>query len=281
MDGDGPLLVLAGGGKRQDAGHRPSHRPPDRRARRAPPVRCSPSPSPTRRPARWRRRVEALLAPVGLRRRWWPPSTPPACACCGSTCAISAIRRTSRSTTRTTARPWSRSACAAEGLDDKSLTPGAVVQRISAAKNQMLTVADVDAGRPRSARGAAGRGVPALPGAPGGVGRGRLRRPAAPHRAPPRRGARRARLVPRALAPRPGGRVPGHQPRAVRHHPPARRRAPQRLRASATTTSRSTAGAAPTSATSSTSSATIPGRASSGWSRTTAPPSASWRRPGR
>ena len=68
----------------------------------------------------------------------------------------------------------------------------------------------------------------------------------------------------------PGGRVPGHQPGAVRAHPPARR-ARQRLRRWATTTSPSTAGAAPTCATCRTSSRIFRARGWSGWRRTTAP----------
>ena len=65
----------------------------------------------------------------------------------------------------------------------------------------------------------------------------------------------RARLPPRARR-----RVPGHEPRPVPAAAAARRRAPQPLRWSATTTSRSTASAAPTSATSSTSRTTSPTR---------------------
>ena len=76
--------------------------------------------------------------------------------------------------------------------------------------------------------------------------------------------------VPGALALPPRRRVPGHEPGAVPVGPGARGEAPQPRASSATTTSRSTRGAARTCATSSTSSATGPTRPSSSSSRTTA-----------
>ena len=70
---------------------------------------------------------------------------------------------------------------------------------------------------------------------------------------------------------RPGGRVPGHEQGAVRADPPARLRTATSSR-SATTTSPSTAGAAPTSATCRSSSRTSPAPGWCGWRRTTARP---------
>ena len=81
------------------------------------------------------------------------------------------------------------------------------------------------------------------------------------------------------LAARAGRRVPGHQPRAVPDDPPAHVGASQRVRRRATATSRCTDGAAPTSATSWTSRATIPARAWSSSSRTIARRSGSSRSP--
>ena len=112
-----------------------------------------------------------------------------------------------------------------------------------------------------------------LPRAPARRQRARLRRPAAARRRPVRAVARRPRPVPRPLALPPRRRVPGHEPPAVPVDPRARVGAPGTCAWSGTTTSRSTAGAAPTSRTSSTSSATTPRRRSSSSSRTTARPS--------
>ena len=80
----------------------------------------------------------------------------------------------------------------------------------------------------------------------------------------------RAAAVPGALPAHSGGRVPGHQPRAVRAGAAARRPATATSASSATPTSRSTPGAPPTCATSSTSRATTRTPGSSTWSRTTA-----------
>ena len=57
-----------------------------------------------------------------------------------------------------------------------------------------------------------------------------LRRPAAPGRHLAARARPDPREVRRTLPARPGRRVPGHQPRAVRADAPARRQPPQRLR---------------------------------------------------
>ena len=51
---DGPLLVLAGAGSRQDAGHHPQDRLPDRRVRLSRRAPSPPSPSPTRPRAKCR-----------------------------------------------------------------------------------------------------------------------------------------------------------------------------------------------------------------------------------
>ena len=73
-----------------------------------------------------------------------------------------------------------------------------------------------------------------------------------------RREPRRARRVPGAVPLHQRRRVPGHEPRAVRDHEPARGTLAATSWSWATTTSRSTRGAVPTSATSSSSSTTIP-----------------------
>ncbi len=86
----------------------------------------------------------------------------------------------------------------------------------------------------------------------------RLRRPPARGGPAVRRGPRRARAVPGTLALPPRRRVPGHEPRAIPVGPGARARPTGTSAWSATTTSRSIRGAAPTCATSSTSSATGP-----------------------
>ncbi len=86
-------------------------------------------------------------------------------------------------------------------------------------------------------------------------------------------GAQRAAAppLPGALPPHPGRRVPGHQQPAVPVAEAAgRRRRCGHVLPSATTTSRSTPSAAPTSATCATSSASSRSRTSSAWSRTTA-----------
>ena len=103
---------------------------------------------------------------------------------------------------------------------------------------------------------------PALRGAAGDRRRARLRRPAAQGRRAVRALAGDPRALPGALAVPPRGRVPGHEPAAVPVGQGPRVGAPQPRGRRATTTSRSTAGAAPTSRTSSTSSATIPTRRS-------------------
>ena len=76
--------------------------------------------------------------------------------------------------------------------------------------------------------------------------------------------------LPPPLPPHPGRRVPGHQRRAVSLAAGCWRRARRTSAASATTTSPSTAGAAPRSATSCASRRIFPARRSSGWSATTA-----------
>ena len=83
------------------------------------------------------------------------------------------------------------------------------------------------------------------------------------------------RQVPGALALPPRRRVPGHEPGAIPVGPGPRREVPQPRASSATTTSRSTRGAARTCATSSTSSATGRRPRSSSSSATTARPSSS------
>ena len=121
------------------------------------------------------------------------------------------------------------------------------------------------------------QGVSPVRGAAGGGERDRLRRPAAVGAAAGRRRHARRRGARRALRPRAGRRVPGHQQRPVPAGAAAVAPHAATSPSSATRTSRSTAGAAPTSATSSTSSATTRARAWSSWSGTTARPATSWR----
>ena len=116
-------------------------------------------------------------------------------------------------------------------FDERTLTPSTVVHRISHCKNQMLTPADVEqlARTPREERIAVA--LPALRAeAPG-------RRRASTSTTCCCRVVRLLEtvpealaLVPRALEPRPGRRVPGHQPRPVPHRPAADRGAPEPLR---------------------------------------------------
>ena len=89
----------------------------------------------------------------------------------------------------------------------------------------------------------------------------------------------RGRALPEALPPRPRGRVPGHEPPAVRDRPRDRRTSTATSAWWATTTSRSTAGAGPTSARSSASTATSRAPRSSASRRTTARPGRSSTRP--
>ena len=86
----------------------------------------------------------------------------------------------------------------------------------------------------------------ALPDADRGGGRRRFRRPDLAGARPPARASLRPGQAARALPLRPGGRVPGHEPRPARAGAPARRRATVPTSpSSATTTRPSTAGAAP------------------------------------
>ena len=124
--------------------------------------------------------------------------------------------------------------------------------------------------RPRDVRGPRGqphgrtrrRGVRRVPASPASGQRPRLRRPHLEHRRRAAAVPRRRRALPAPLPARPGRRVPGHQPRAVRADPRARRTRTHRScrpgssASSATPTSRSTPSAAPRSATSRSSSAT-------------------------
>ena len=136
--------------------------------------------------------------------------------------------------------------------------PSVILGAISRAKNEMV---DPDHAR-RDRRDAArpdGRPVrAALPRAAAGGRRARLRRPADRGRAPVRAGAGRPAALPGALAVPPRRRVPGHEPRRSTCGSRRSPSAPQPRASSATTTSRSIPGAAPTCATSSTSSATGP-----------------------
>ncbi len=117
-------------------------------------------------------------------------------------------------------------------FDERTLTPATAVHRISHAKNQMISPAERwsrPRARPREERIASlyrryeerlRRG-----------GRARLRRPAAAASCgSSRRCPRRSRWYRDRLDPRPGRRVPGHQPRAVPHRAAPHRGAPEPLR---------------------------------------------------
>ncbi len=158
---------------------------------------------------------------------------------------------------------------AMRGLDlsEKLHPPRRLLARISAAQEHRPP----GRGRGRLRRGPHPPGGGALPrGAAGGGGAG-LRRPAPAGGSPPRRERGRAAGVAGALPVPPRGRVPGHEPDAVRARAPPRRPGRATSPWSGTRTSRSTPGAGRTSRTSSTSSTTSPARASSASRRTTAP----------
>ena len=80
----GPRARPGRGGQRQDPGHRPPHRLSPRRSRASTRGTCSPSPSPTRPPARCATGWRTCCCRRGSARRSSPPSTRRACASCGS-----------------------------------------------------------------------------------------------------------------------------------------------------------------------------------------------------
>ena len=116
-------------------------------------------------------------------------------------------------------------------VHETTMHPSAVLARISLAKNRMETPESFLAERQRRARPAGGVGLAALPGVPRAA-----RAPSTSTTSCSRRCAccastRTVREHYReALPPRPRGRVPGHEPPAVRDRPRDRRRAPQRVR---------------------------------------------------
>ena len=164
----------------------------------------------------------------------------------------------------------------AAGLDKDRWPARQLASLIDGWKNRGLTPDKVPAGEAyrlccRQRRAALRR----LPAAPEGAQRVRLRRPAAREPAAVPGAPRRARRLPAPLPLHPRRRVPGHQYRAVPVAASCWRRARPTSAASATTISRSTAGAAPRSTTSCASRRTSPARSSFGWSATTARPGTS------
>src|SRR5262247_2180352 len=148
LAGDGPLLVLAsaGSGKTRVIAHRIAHLIGVHgvSARHVLAVTFT-----NKAAGEMARRVEALLAPEGLR--------PPLVATFHAVCARM-LRQHARHLgysphftiyDEVDRQALVRECMRAEGLEDRSLTPGAVVHRISAAKNQMLSAADFE----KAARG--------------------------------------------------------------------------------------------------------------------------------
>ena len=142
--GDGPLLVLAsaGSGKTRVIAHRIAYLIG---MRGVPPRNVLAVTFTNKAAGEMARRVEALLAPVGLR--------PPLIATFHAVCV-----RMLRQHVHHLGYPRHftiydeddrlalvKECMRAEGLEDKSVTPSAMVHRISAAKNQMVTVADFEA----------------------------------------------------------------------------------------------------------------------------------------
>ena len=150
---------------------------------------------------------------------------------------------------------------------------------MSLAKNRMETAEGFLADGHRRPRPARGLGLAALPGVPRPHAVARLRRPAAGDGAPAARARGRARALPEALPLRPGRRVPGHEPPAVRDREADRRRAPQRLRGGRRRPVDLRLARAPTSRRSSASTTTSRARRSSACRRTTARRGRSWTRP--
>ena len=117
-------------------------------------VRSARASSPSRSPTRRRRRCAAAsrtsCCPPGSGRRSSRRSTRRACGSCASTRRASGLAAALRDLRR--GRPPERGqggACASCDLDERELTPAAVVHRISHAKNQMLDAGGGGAARPR------------------------------------------------------------------------------------------------------------------------------------
>ena len=168
----------------------------------------------------------------------------------------------------------------AADLDPRRWTPRALLSIIERFKDRgqspdNIPESDIDdfaLGRTRAA-------VRRLSGAAAHAERLRLRRSAPALPAPVRGAAGDPCRLPAAVSRDPGRRVPGHQRRAVPLAAAARPAAQATSPASATTTSRSTAGAAPRSATSCASSRISRERRWSASSATTARAGTSWARP--
>ena len=249
---EGPLLVVAGRGLRQDPGAHASHRPPDPRPRHLA----------VRDPGhhlhqQGRRRDEAagrrarrsggpedvgVDVPLGVR------ADPAARGA-----ASSASRRRSRSTTRPTpcASPGTWSATSAS--TPKRFPPRSVHAHISAAKNDHIIARAVRRAGRRDLRAQDRRRLPGVPGPPPAGRRHGLRRPphVDGHPLPPP--PRRPRPLPAAVPARAGRRVPGHQQGPERARPATGAASTATSASSATATSRSTSSAARTCGTSSSS----------------------------
>ena len=109
-------------------------------------------------------------------------------------------------------------------LDPKRFPARSMSNQVSDLKNELVDHETLRRQGRDDRRAAARRGLRALPGAPQGGQRPRLRRPDHDDGRPVPGLPRRRRALPAALPPRARRRVPGHQPRAVRPGPRAGRR---------------------------------------------------------
>jgi DNA helicase-2/ATP-dependent DNA helicase PcrA len=146
--GDGPLLVLAsaGSGKTRVLAHRIAHLIG---VQGVDPRQVLAVTFTNKAAGEMARRVEALLAPAGFK---------PPLVCTFHAACVRMLRRHVRHLgypshftiyDEDDRQALVKECMRTEGLDDRALTPGAVVHRISAAKNQMLTPDDLD----KAARG--------------------------------------------------------------------------------------------------------------------------------
>ena len=159
-----------------------------------------------------------------------------------------ACRRSSRSATRPTSSSAVKAAMRELRVHETTMHPSAVLARMSLAKNRHGDAGGVPReAAPAAATSSSGSVWQRYQEFLGRTRVARLRRPAAGDGAAAARARGGARALPEALPPHPGRRVPGHEPPAVRDRPPDRRASTATCAWWATTTSRSTAGAAPTS----------------------------------
>ena len=161
------------------------------------------------------------------------PSTRPACASCAPTPTGSGYRSAFTVYDDTDSRRLIEMITAELGFDQKRLPAAGRAGRDQPGQVRAGRLRDLPRGGPQRARPvpqAHRRRLRAVPAAPAGGQRLRLRRPADGDGQPAPGLRRRARGLPGALPPHPGRRVPGHQPRPERDRQAARRGARQRLR---------------------------------------------------